>query len=353
MIEAAVPSLRPIRPLEFEGVKPSVPSTGLPELTWISPGDVLIDESYQRGLSEKSMKLIRHIIENFDWRRFKPPVVTWCEDGLQALDGQHSLIAAASHPGIDKVPVLVVDAQAIADRASAFIGHNRDRIAVTPAQMHAAAVVACDPAALQIDRVCHEAGAVILRHNPGREFRAGETLAVGAVKALIERCGEEIAAEVLRILVASKSAPISAAQIMAVELLLVGADYQDQLEPSDLARLIESTGPHANREARLFAAEHCVPKWRALAAVLFKGLKKTKRPPSAPAEKDPEIQESSPRRHRISSAEVAAAAAIPPSAIPLRLPSVRAPARTAAIIGFGEPAPGRSALDQRRAEGKL
>ena len=46
---------------------------------------------------------------------------------LTALfDGQHTAIGAATR-GIDKIPVLVVEAADLTDRASAFVGHNPDR----------------------------------------------------------------------------------------------------------------------------------------------------------------------------------------------------------------------------------
>jgi hypothetical protein len=39
-------------------------------------------------------------VANWDWRRFKPPVVARTATGLEVIDGQHTAIAAASHPDV-------------------------------------------------------------------------------------------------------------------------------------------------------------------------------------------------------------------------------------------------------------
>lgn len=79
------------------------------------------------------------------------------------IDGQHTAIAAASHPDIALIPVMVVEAVDQAERAGAFIGHNRDRLNITPMQMHYAAVAAGDEDALTVEQVCARAGVKILR----------------------------------------------------------------------------------------------------------------------------------------------------------------------------------------------
>ncbi|TGD99318.1 hypothetical protein [Methylobacterium nonmethylotrophicum] len=117
-------------------IHPGQPTTPKPGVTWIKPTDLLVKAGCQRDLSEASLRPIRRIVERWDWRRFKRPIVAWTEDGLAVIDSQHSAIAAATHPGIDLIPVVVVDAAAQVERAQAFVGHNRDRIAVTAIQMH-------------------------------------------------------------------------------------------------------------------------------------------------------------------------------------------------------------------------
>jgi hypothetical protein len=46
------------------------------------------------------------------------------------------VIAAATHPEIGKIPAMVVAADSIELRAKAFIGHNRNRLQLTPGQLY-------------------------------------------------------------------------------------------------------------------------------------------------------------------------------------------------------------------------
>lgn len=126
--------LRPIAALPLpDTVRPNAPDiTAAPELRWLSPEQLRVDGRYQRDLSERSIRLIHRIVGDFDWRRFKPPIVTPVAggDAYEVIDGQHSAIAAASHPAVSRIPVLVVAQPDLAGRARAFVGHNRDRVAM-------------------------------------------------------------------------------------------------------------------------------------------------------------------------------------------------------------------------------
>ncbi|WP_092496760.1 DUF6551 family protein [Faunimonas pinastri] len=242
-----------------------------PTFEWLSPLDLLVDETYQRDLSDNSVRLIRKIVGGWDWRRFKPPVVVKTDAGFEVIDGQHTAIAAATHPEITRIPVMLVEAAELAERASAFLGHNRDRIAVTPAQMHYAAVAAGDEDALTVAQVCARAGVKIARHPPGQgRYRIGETSAVGSLGALISRRGVKPAREILQVLVEAGCAPISAEQIRAAEMLLTDAEYSGDIEAADLVTTIIATREDAEREAKTFAAAHQVPRWKALGIVWFK-----------------------------------------------------------------------------------
>ena len=118
------------------------------EIKQVDPTELWVDDRYQRNLSRKGTQLITKICKSWDWRKFKPPVVTTEADGrLHVIDGQHTAIAAASHPQIKKIPVMLVDATTLAERAKTFIGINRDRVAVTPAQIFYAEFAGNDPEA--------------------------------------------------------------------------------------------------------------------------------------------------------------------------------------------------------------
>lgn len=61
---------------------------------WVDPATLLVNATYQRDLSERSIQLIRKIIGGWDWTRFKPPVCSLGDRGIEVIDGQHTAIAA-------------------------------------------------------------------------------------------------------------------------------------------------------------------------------------------------------------------------------------------------------------------
>lgn len=262
---------RAIKRMAVPGVEAKPVEGATPEFRWVDPADLLVDEAYQRGLSEKSVTLIRKVVGGWDWARFKPPVVAETADGLEVIDGQHTAIAAATHPGIEKIPVMVVFADQRESRAAAFVGHNRDRIQLTPMQMHAAAVAAGDEDSVTIEAVCARAGVKVLRNSPANGvFKPGDTVAIKAIGALINRRGAMRARMVLEIVAKANAAPVGTAQIKAVEMLLHDREYAGQVEADAVTTAIIALGDEAAREAKVFSVAHKVPLWRALGVILFR-----------------------------------------------------------------------------------
>ena len=268
-------SKRHIAALPIEGAVPGVPATTKPELTWILPSELLVDEVYQRDLSPASHKLIRRIVEGWDWRRFKPPVVAWTADGLEVIDGQHTAIAAATHPAIDSIPVVLVEAVEQVDRAQAFLGHNRDRVAITAPQMHAAAAAAGDEDAIKVNRICEAAGVKVLRMPPARAvYPPRTTIAVNAVTVVAVMEEEADAIWIMRTLADAELAPITAAHIRGLQHLIASEEFEG-LDREALARTIQALPAAATmQEAKEHGATHSVPVWRGLAAVWFRAAKK-------------------------------------------------------------------------------
>lgn len=298
------PPLRQIEPFDLKGLSPRAPSTGEPIFERVDPRTLFVDPAYQRGLGERSVRQIRRIIEQFDWARFKPPVCAFstAEDGssiLKVIDGQHTAIAAASHPDVDMIPVMIVEAPDVATQAAAFIGQNRDRLGITATQMHVAGVVAGDADALALARVCEAAGVRVLKNPAFRGlYKPGDTLAVTAIAALIKKAGEDEAVQVLAALVKAGRAPLTASQIKAVDHLVDDPQFAT-LDFDALPGSIREQGAQAERDAKAFSATHNMPLWRALASVWFKGAKKrrtpkTEAPPTSirqarPAEPSPDL----------------------------------------------------------------
>ena len=222
-----VDSLRSITALPREslrGIEPATIKKILPKLEWVDPKSLFVEESYQRDVRENGIKLIRKIYAGFSWSRFKPPIcVRLAGSGnvLVCVDGQHTATAAASHPGIEKIPVFVVPAEDVADRAAAFVGHNRDRLGLTQMAIFYAELASGDPVAQVIDRACKAAGAKILNKsvNLKNQLEPGATIAVGTIRAIAKKQGEEALTRVLTLLTKAGRGPIKADEIAAVSLI--------------------------------------------------------------------------------------------------------------------------------------
>lgn len=271
--------LRPIAALRMPDIVPGTPASPRPKFINVEPSALLVDETYQRDLGDRSVRLIRRIVAGWDWRAFKPPVVVADgQDRYHVLDGQHTAIAAASHPLIKTIPIMVVEAAVQAERANAFVKHNRDRLQITNTQLHAALVAAGDTDALTIEQVCARAGARVLKHPPGMgRFAVGDTMAIQALKALIGRRHAQGARRVVEICVQGQMAPVSASGLKAVEELLFGQSYAGEITDADLVTTIREMGVLADKEAARFSAEHDLLLWKALTVTLFRNTKKVRR----------------------------------------------------------------------------
>lgn len=98
--------LRHIAPIKLKAVTPGPIGKDIPKFEMVDPTSLLVEPSYQRDTSNSSLKLIGRMVANWDWARMKPPICAKNDKGqLVVMDGQHTAIAAASHPGIKQIPV--------------------------------------------------------------------------------------------------------------------------------------------------------------------------------------------------------------------------------------------------------
>lgn len=249
--------------------------TAAPLIEWMAPSDLLVEAAYQRDLSPKSMDLIKRIAERWDWRRFKPPIVAWSERGFEIIDGQHTAIGAATR-GIDKIPVLVVEATDLTDRASAFVGHNQDRLAITPVQMHRAKLAAGDEDALTAQQVIDRAGAkLVIGAYGARGWKPGETVAITTIDQLAKKRGAMHARRVVEVLVKADAAPVSAAGIKAVDMLMFRPEFAE-IDIEHLPAAITSAGD-VEKQAKLDAQTHCIPAWEAMGRIWFRKCRKVRK----------------------------------------------------------------------------
>lgn len=274
--------LRAIEPINITDLDTEAPDTGEPICERVDPKTLFVDPAYQRSVGERGLRQIRRIIEAFDWTKYKPPICAYADhDGqtvLKVIDGQHTAIAAASHPHIDMIPVMIVEAAETAAQAAAFVGQNTQRLGVTPLQVFFAEVTAGDPDALDVLKSCERAGITIMRSPPSRsDFKPAETISISAIKALVDKRGVMKARMVLEVLAKASLAPITADHIKAAEYLMTEPEFCDQFEPADLTREIETAGKAAEHEAKVFSVAQKVPVWRALAVQWFRKTRKKRK----------------------------------------------------------------------------
>lgn len=273
--------LRPIYAISLMGLSPNTPVAGQPIFENINPASLYVDGAYQRDVGERGIRQIKRMIENWDWSKYQPPVCAYAEDDtgntiLKVLDGQHTAIAATSHPRIETIPVMIVEAADLEAQAKAFIGQNTDRLQVTKLQLHQAAMIAGDEDALTIQLVCDRAGVRMLLANNGK-YEAGDTVAITAVSAVVKKYTAMNARKIFEVLAKSKLAPITTPHIRAVEHLMAASDYCDNFDSEELTSAILMLGVKADADAKLLAISHKIPMWKALAVTWYKATKKRRK----------------------------------------------------------------------------
>lgn len=215
-------SLRRITPIALPAdVERSADYGEKPKLLWVAPTSLLVDDTYQRDLNVRSIRLITRVVSRFKWRRTKPPICVRVGKGLHIVDGQHTAIAAATL-GIPKILVFLVDASDELERADSFVSHNQDRLTMAPLDVYRAKVGAKDPDAVRIQRVCSDAGVRLKVISHVVQPKVGDSAAIAAIGKLTARRGPAIAAKVLSILVRAGRAPVSSAEIAAIEEYFCG-----------------------------------------------------------------------------------------------------------------------------------
>lgn len=262
---------RSISALHLPGLETSVPARGAPPVSVIvDPSDLHVDETYQRNLTRRSVKLIKSMVEGWDWSKFSPPSIARDEQGrLCVFDGQHTAIAALTR-GEKELPCMEHEGLDLEARANSFVGRNRDRIAVTPTQIHHSAVVARDETALSIERVSKMSGVRILKSKPvSGGYQVGDTLAVRMIERSIRDYGERPTADALTILVDAGCAPIDAMYIRAVCYICCSEEYAFDIRRTDLVSVIKQYGDVLIEGAIERGNNADMPTWRGLVAELF------------------------------------------------------------------------------------
>jgi hypothetical protein len=181
--------MRPISTEAFE--RPNFISPGaVPILQWLKIEDLVVDPAYQRPIVGNGRRIVDRIAREFSWSCFAPVVVSPVEGGKFAIiDGQHRTTSAAIL-GIESVPCQIVIA-ALSEQAAAFKAINGTITPISQMALHAAALIANEPWAVQIAHVCACAQVELLRYPvPINKQGPGQTMAVGAITQCLKRYGE-------------------------------------------------------------------------------------------------------------------------------------------------------------------
>jgi hypothetical protein len=173
----------------FEKPK-SVAAGAAPMLQWLKIADLVVDPAYQRPIIGNGRRNVDRIAHSFSWSCFAPVVVSPVEGGKFAIiDGQHRTTSAAIL-GFESVPCQVVIA-AQEEQAAAFKAINGTTTPISQMALHAAALVASEPWAVQIAHVCACAEVELLRYPvPVDKQAPGQTMAVGAIARCLRQYGE-------------------------------------------------------------------------------------------------------------------------------------------------------------------
>lgn len=229
----------------LEGDSPNKVESTPPQTLWMRPEELWIDGSYQRHLSRESLRLIIKIITSWSWEKFKPPVVTRDSEGRYfIIDGQHTSIAAASHPDIDKIPVMFIPIDSVEDAALAFIAHNRDRVLVTPYARFKARLRAKDATAMGVERITKQAGINVSpwfgSSGSGEAIAPNQTMATGELEKRYLQLGETKFSELCERLAQCAFKPLRREHIVAFAELMYGEQKNNIASHDLLVEVVQS-----------------------------------------------------------------------------------------------------------------
>lgn len=269
---SAVDGFRPVAPIELpKKLQPAVLVANELTCEWVAPTDLFIEEAYQRGLTVRSLGLIRKIVSGWDWTKYKPPICSLLPGGkLAVIDGQHTAIAAASHGEIGLIPVMITTAARLEKRAESFVAHNKDRLAMSSMQVFHAQLAAGDPVVMRAATWAHEVGGQVPRNPPQKGYeRKGDIIPVAELTRFAKKHSKNVFQDIIAICVLSGHAPIGLAMLRSVEMILT-QEYFAQTAKAGIEKIAVALGSIESPDAasRVAAAETGQVRFRALAVMI-------------------------------------------------------------------------------------
>jgi hypothetical protein len=215
-------TLRTVQPILENKPLKRAPVPPPPKIAWLSIEQLVIDESYQRALSGNGLRLIRRLVETWDWNCFKPLSVAPAADGrYEVIDGQHTAMAAATHGSIEMLPCIVLTAETRAARSAAFVGINRDRVPLTPYALFRAKLAAEDPEAVAVDEALALSGGELvetLRYD--EDYAPGVVACVSTLLQIVRRGGKARLARLLKMAIAAEIGPVPSGLLKGLEEII-------------------------------------------------------------------------------------------------------------------------------------
>lgn len=213
----------PMAETQFDGPKDQI------ELQWVETQKLHVDDRYQRLVSDRGRRLIRRLINDFDFSKFGAIVVGRSEDGkLSILDGQHRALAALVL-NIGWIPATITKAE-LQDQASSFVAINADRTGVVAIDKFRARVTAGENTAVELSNILTELE-ISTDVPAGGALRPRQTRAVNCLEKLVKTFGKGTVFTALEMLLDAQPDEAN---------LLVG--FNIEVTTRTLARVIDAKG---------------------------------------------------------------------------------------------------------------
>ncbi|RMD92592.1 MAG: hypothetical protein D6811_06685 [Alphaproteobacteria bacterium] len=174
------------REIDISGFKPAELRDQMqPTLTWAKLADLVIDDRYQRQITNRGRSMIQKIADDWDWRLYQPIIVAPGAGGkLAVVDGQHRAHAAAIC-GLEALPAMIVP-MTPQEQARAFHGLNTRRVKLQPTAIFRARLAAGDPVAVEMRDAVAEAGCELMTYNAtAASKKPGQIFAIRTVERMI------------------------------------------------------------------------------------------------------------------------------------------------------------------------
>jgi hypothetical protein len=184
------------------GRKFAAPKGNPPSIEMRNPGELRIDDSYQRSIDTgPSRALINRIANDWDWRMCLPLVVSKRDDGyFYVIDGQHRLAASNLRSDIPFLPCCVFVFENVAEEAKMFVAMNRARRAVNRLDDFHAAQASGNEDALAIKGLIEAVGFTVSRKTGSGAWAPGEVAFTSAIAKARRRYGDRLVMTALEIM---------------------------------------------------------------------------------------------------------------------------------------------------------